>query len=69
VTGNRELRWIFSPRAFQLGVWLLTSEESLLLAFNHRDTEAQRGRAATKIFLQKKTKETKIGKNFAKSRK
>jgi hypothetical protein len=28
---------------------------------HHGGTEAQRGRGATKIFLQKKTKETKIG--------
>jgi hypothetical protein len=34
---------------------------------NHRGAKTQRGRAATKIFLQKKTKETKIGKNFAKN--
>jgi hypothetical protein len=38
-----------------------------LLAFNHRDTEAQSGKAGTKMFLRKKTKAFRIpgrGKGF-----
>jgi hypothetical protein len=54
-----------SPRPFPPQV--CGGEGEIQAAQELRCARPQRGRTATKIFLQKKTKETKIVKNFAKN--